>query len=69
MLRTVISAQEANTVRQLLNDSQRVVITCHTGPDGDAIGSSLALYEYLTRKGKQAQVIVPNYFPDGSLTL
>ena len=48
----------------MLLESRNVVITTHTGPDGDAIGSSLALYEYLKRKGKQVTVIVPNYFPD-----
>ncbi|MBR1465873.1 MAG: DHH family phosphoesterase [Bacteroidaceae bacterium] len=48
----------------MLAESRNVVITCHTGPDGDAIGSSLAMYEYLKRKGKQVVVIVPNYFPD-----
>lgn len=64
MLRTVVSAQEAQQIKDMLQESKNVVITCHTGPDGDAIGSSLALYEYLKRKGKQVQVIVPNYFPD-----
>lgn len=64
MLRTVVSAQEAMKIKEMLNECRNVVITCHTGPDGDAIGSSLAMYEYLKRKGKQVVVIVPNYFPD-----
>ena len=29
-----------------------------------SIGATLALYEYLKRKGKNVTVIVPNYFPD-----
>lgn len=41
-----------------------VVICVHVNPDGDAIGSALALKHYLERKGKQATVIVPNVFPD-----
>ena len=41
-----------------------VVICTHVNPDGDAIGSSLALKHYLERKGKQATVVVPNIFPD-----
>ena len=49
MLRTVVSAQEAQRIKQLLMESRNVVITTHTGPDGDAIGSSLAMYEYLKR--------------------
>ena len=42
----------------------RVVICAHVNPDGDAIGSSLALKHFLERKGKQATVVVPNIFPD-----
>ena len=44
--------------------AQRILITAHVNPDGDAIGSSLALKHYLERKGKQATVVVPNIFPD-----
>ena len=44
--------------------THNVVICTHVNPDGDAIGSSLALKHYITRKGKQATVIVPNIFPD-----
>jgi len=42
----------------------QIVICAHVNPDGDAIGSTLALKHYLERKGKQATVIVPNIFPD-----
>ena len=41
-----------------------IVICAHVNPDGDAIGSTLALKHILERKGKQATVIVPNAFPD-----
>lgn len=51
-------------IKRLINDSRNVVLTCHTSPDGDAIGSSLAFFEYLNRKGKNVKVIVPNYYAD-----
>jgi len=35
----------------------------HVNPDGDAIGSSLAFYFFLTKLGIDAKVIVPNDFP------
>ena len=60
MLKQILSPAEKTAVKKMLDDAQNVVITCHTSPDGDAIGSSLALWEYLTRKGKSATVIVPN---------
>lgn len=64
MLRQIISPEEVQQLRKLIDQCRNVVITCHTSPDGDAIGSCLAVKEYLLRKGKLATVIVPNYFPD-----
>ncbi|MCP4551351.1 MAG: bifunctional oligoribonuclease/PAP phosphatase NrnA [Bacteroidetes bacterium] len=45
------------------SNSGSIVITSHKNPDGDAIGSSLALYKYLTLKGHDVTVIIPNEFP------
>lgn len=47
-----------------IQECSRIVICTHVNPDGDAIGSSLALKHFLERKGRQATVIVPNIFPD-----
>jgi len=46
----------------LLNKStktKKVVITMHQKPDGDAMGSTLALYHLLVKLGHQVQVISP----------
>ena len=43
---------------------QKFVIIAHTNPDGDAIGSSLALYHYFKYLRKSVCVIMPNQFPD-----
>ena len=51
-----------NMKRKVLNSS-KIVITSHKNPDGDAIGSSLALKNYLIEKGKDATVILPDSFP------
>lgn len=64
MLKQKITPTEAVEVREIFKSCKNVVICTHTSPDGDAIGSSLALAEFLKRKGKSATVIVPNYFPD-----
>jgi bifunctional oligoribonuclease and PAP phosphatase NrnA len=50
-------------IQQLINTSQSIVITTHKSPDGDAIGSSLALYHFLKKKKKEVVVIVPDVFP------
>ncbi|MBQ3909215.1 MAG: DHH family phosphoesterase, partial [Bacteroidaceae bacterium] len=48
----------------MIDEAKRIVICAHVNPDGDAIGSSLALKHWLARRGKEAQVVVPNMFPD-----
>ena len=47
-----------------LKNASNIIITTHKSPDGDAIGSSLALYNMLIQKGFNASVIVPDKFPD-----
>ena len=42
----------------------RILVTTHSNPDGDAIGSSLALAAYLKKKNHLVQVMVPDPFPD-----
>lgn len=44
---------------ELSGPSRQVVITTHQKPDGDAMGSSLALFHFLTQLGHQVQVISP----------
>ena len=48
----------------LIGRSHKIVLICHINPDGDAIGSMLALYRYLVRKGKKVEMISPNYLQD-----
>jgi len=48
----------------LLSVKQDIVITTHVNPDGDAIGSSLALYNFLIKYDHNVNVIVPNPYPD-----
>ncbi len=47
----------------LIQAANRIVITTHVSPDGDAIGSSLGLYHFLKGLNKSVQVITPNHFP------
>ncbi|MEM8909096.1 MAG: DHH family phosphoesterase, partial [Bacteroidota bacterium] len=60
--------ENLNQLKQLLvaSDStpKQIVITAHRNPDGDAIGSSLALYHFLQKYGHHIHVIFPSEFPD-----
>jgi phosphoesterase RecJ-like protein len=49
---------------ELLEQPKKIVITTHHKPDGDAMGSSLGLYNYLIQRGHHAQVITPTDYPD-----
>jgi phosphoesterase RecJ-like protein len=44
-------------VIQALEDSRRVLICSHVEPDGDSIGSQLALAEFLDSLGKEARIV------------
>lgn len=59
-----LAAADISQAKQLIGQAQRVVITSHRSPDGDAIGSSLALYLVLKSMGCNAVVIVPDDVPD-----
>ncbi len=52
------------TFKKVLKSAKNIVIVTHWSPDGDAMGSSLALYHYFTRINKQVKVIVPNSYPE-----
>ncbi|WP_158837926.1 DHH family phosphoesterase [Polaribacter sp. L3A8] len=47
-----------------LDQSRNIVIVGHRNPDGDAMGSTLALKHYLDKKGHNATVVVPNEYPE-----
>jgi phosphoesterase RecJ-like protein len=49
---------------ELLASPQKIVITTHHKPDGDAMGSSLGLYNYLIQQGHHTAVIAPTDYPD-----
>ena len=49
---------------QILNKPKKVVIIPHKNPDGDALGSTLALNFFLNKTGHQSHVVSPNEYPD-----
>lgn len=64
MISKIISGHKISEVEDLLDKYEKIVIVTHVSPDGDAIGSSLALYHYLNDLGNEVTVIVPNSFPE-----
>ncbi len=52
--------QEKLTLKNVFDEAQNILIVGHQNPDGDAVGSTQALYRYLKISGKHASVIYPN---------
>jgi phosphoesterase RecJ-like protein len=49
-----------NALRLQIEQNQKVLITTHKSPDGDAIGSVVSWYFFLKNLGKEAHVIIPD---------
>jgi len=64
MLNKIIAEENIQKAKKIVNKFDKIIIITHTSPDGDALGSSLALYHFLSEYGKQANIIVPNEFPN-----
>ena len=64
MLSKVIAQTNIDHVEKWFEKAEKIVIVSHVSPDGDAIGSSLGLYHFLSAHDKTVHVIVPNAFPD-----
>ena len=58
-----LDLEKIEIFKQLLETPKKVVILSHTNPDGDAIGSSLAMAEVLKGLGHTVNCILPNRFP------
>ncbi len=56
------AGQPARLLRDYIDKAHHIVIIGHNNPDGDAVGSTMALYTYLKNSGKQSRVIYPNRY-------
>lgn len=54
------TAKYTKELSELFLSADTILLICHINPDGDAIGSQLALYHYLTKRGKAVNMISPN---------
>ncbi len=56
-------AKGISPLKKILATKKRIAIVTHWSPDGDAIGSSLGLANFLLKLGHTVNVIVPNEYP------
>lgn len=58
-----------NSIVDIIKSSSKIIITAHKSPDGDSIGSSLGLYHFIQKLGKEVVICHPDPAPDYLLWL
>jgi bifunctional oligoribonuclease and PAP phosphatase NrnA len=56
--------EDITAIQNLLATPKKIAIIPHRSPDGDAMGSTLALYHFLLKMHHKPVVISPNEFPN-----
>ncbi len=51
-------------IKNLISNAQSICILIHYNPDGDAVGSALALYHFFLQHQLTVHIIAPNNYPD-----
>ncbi|OIP84361.1 MAG: DHH family phosphoesterase [Porphyromonadaceae bacterium CG2_30_38_12] len=64
MISKIIAEDLIHKTLKTINQVDKIAIVVHVGPDGDAMGSSLAFWHYLMTIEKEPLVIVPTAFPN-----
>lgn len=64
MIESIVSDKQMVELKRLLDEAQKIVLTCHVSPDGDAMGALTAFLSVLKRQNKEVCAITPNLFPD-----
>ncbi|MDA7803086.1 bifunctional oligoribonuclease/PAP phosphatase NrnA [Crocinitomix sp.] len=59
----IFTPAKIETFNSFVTNAEKIVITAHKSPDGDSIGSSLALYHYLLREHDNITICHPDKAP------
>lgn len=62
-MKNIFKTDDINEFSSLVEKNDRIVLTCHMRPDGDAVGSTLGLYHLLRVMGKDVHVVIPDRIP------
>ena len=63
MTEPAVAKQIWKKLEEVIHKSWTFTITTHVNPDGDAVGSELALYNFLRQHGKDVRIINCNALP------
>lgn len=62
-MRPTFDTASLEAFSRLIDGATRVALTCHMSPDGDALGSTMALSHVLRLMGKETRVVTPDEAP------
>lgn len=60
----MFTQSELQEIKKILSSPKKISIVSHRNPDGDAMGSSLALLHFLEQLGHEVTYVSPNEFPE-----
>lgn len=60
----ILSPEQIDQAQRLILNAENIVVTTHKSPDGDAIGSAMAMHHFLKSLGKVPTTILPDAAPD-----
>lgn len=63
MISRPLDKNNLSGLSRMLGDASKIAVTCHVKPDGDAVGSALALGSVLEQLGKEVNVVTPDSPP------
>lgn len=59
-----MKANDINVLETYFTEPKNIVFVSHKNPDGDAVGSTLALSKFYKKLGHEVTVVLPNGIPD-----
>lgn len=60
----ILTQKEILQAKEIIKQVKRIAVVSHYNPDGDAVGSSLAFYNFFKARNIDITVILPNALPD-----
>lgn len=64
LINKLLNTLNISKITQLLSSKKKILITSHSNPDGDALGSGLGMWHFLKQFNHEVNFMVPNSFPD-----
>ena len=64
-----MNTSDIELLASMIRGAENIVAISHINPDGDAVGSTVAMYGYLASLGKKTGLIYPHAWPDALMFL